>query len=176
MIELDNNRQKTNVVNLQFKVSLADSHDIELLVRHRLGMFNDVFPELKTQVQASEGRNRKWINEKLLDGTLVGFIAKTQEGQVAGSGCLWIREQQPRLVSLSLKAPYLMSVYTEEAFRRKGVARLVVQNAIAWAKENGYDGISLHASETGKLLYESLCFQPTNEMRLKFEQTNKRSC
>ena len=176
MIEVENIRQKRNVANLQFKVSLADSHDIELLVRHRLGMFNDVFPELKSQVQASEGRNRKWISEKLLDGTLVGFIAKTLDGQIAGSGCLWIREQQPRLVSSSLKAPYLMSVYTEEAFRRKGVATLIVQNAIAWAKEKGYDGISLHASDTGKLLYENLCFQPTNEMRLRFEQTNKRSC
>jgi hypothetical protein len=37
---------------------------------------------------------------------------------------------------------------------------------IAWCREQGYKTVALHASDEGRPLYESLGFQPTNEMRL----------
>jgi GNAT superfamily N-acetyltransferase len=70
-------------------------------------------------------------------------------------------------MNLVLKTPYLMSMYTETAFRRKGIAKSIVCNAIAWSREHGYDKINLHASEMGRHLYESLGFSATTEMRLR---------
>ena len=152
---------------LRFEISRANAEDLDLLVRHRLGMFNDMFPELRKKIQESEEQTRKWIKEMLSEGRLVGFIVRTEKGQVAGSGCLWIRKEQPNPTRPRLEAPYLLSMFTEKRFRRKGVARLIVKTAIAWSKENGYDRISLHATEMGKPLYEAFGFQPTNEMKLK---------
>ena len=57
-------------------------------------------------------------------------------------------------------------MYTEKESRRSGVARLIVKTTIAWSKNNGYDRINLHATETGKCLYEEFGFKPTNGMRL----------
>jgi GNAT superfamily N-acetyltransferase len=151
---------------VKFEISHAKVEDTELLVNHRLSMFSEMFPELRTEVQESEERTRKWINKMLCECRLVGFIVRTEEGQLAGSGCLWIREEQPGPTSSRLEAPYLLSMYTEKGFRRKGVARLVVKSALAWCKDHCYDRISLHASETGKSLYEALDFKPTNEMKL----------
>ena len=67
-----------------------------------------------------EDLTRKWIKTKLSEGKLIGFIAKTQTGEVAGSGCIWLREDAPRPFNPLLEAPYLMSMYTEEGFRRTG--------------------------------------------------------
>ncbi len=152
---------------VKFEISRAKAEDTEILVTHRLGMFNDMYPELRKEIQESEEQTRKWLREMLLEGRFVGFIVRTDKGQVAGSGCLWIRKEQPNPTYSRLEAPYLLSMYTEKGFRRRGVARLIVETAIAWSKEHGYDRINLHASEMGKSLYVSFGFKPTNEMKLK---------
>jgi GNAT superfamily N-acetyltransferase len=51
-----------------------------------------------------------------------------------------------------------MSIYTEESYRRRGVAKMIVKTAIDWCKEHNYDRISLHAAEMGKQLYETFGF------------------
>jgi GNAT superfamily N-acetyltransferase len=104
--------------------------------------------------------------EKVTEYTLIGFIARTQTGLVAGSGFLWIREEQPRFTKTCLQAPYLMSMYTEKAFRKRGVASKIVKNAIHWSREQGYNTIYLHASEAGGPLYATFGFKTTTEMRL----------
>jgi GNAT superfamily N-acetyltransferase len=151
---------------VKFEVALAKADDLDLLVRHRLSMWTDIAPELKTEIQESEERTRQWISGMLSEDRLIGVIAKTEEGQIAGSGCIWLREEQPRPTTSRLKAPYLMSIYTEKGFRRTGVASLIVKSAIAWCKEHGYDRITLHASEAGKRVYEAFGFKSANEMRL----------
>jgi GNAT superfamily N-acetyltransferase len=103
---------------------------------------------------------------KLSDGSPVGFIARTEKGQAAGSGCLWIKKEQPNPTHPRLEAPYLLSLFTEKRFQKKGVARLIVKTAIAWGKEHCFDRINLHATDVGKPLYEQFGFKPTNEMQL----------
>jgi GNAT superfamily N-acetyltransferase len=151
---------------VEFKISIAKVEDTELLVKHRLSMWDDIRPELRKQAQELEEPTRWWIKKKLSEGKLVGFIAKTKTGLVAGSGCIWIREQPPSLMNPRLEAPYLMSIYTEDDLRKKGVARLIVQSAIDWCKERGYSTITLHSSEAGFPLYAALGFKPTSEMRI----------
>ena len=151
---------------VDFKICLAKVEDTELLVKHRLSMWTDMIPELRKQVEESEELTSGWIKKKLSEGALIGFIARTQTGIAAGSGCLWIREEQPRFTNICLKAPYLMSMYTEKAFRRRGVASKIVKSAIDWSREHGYDTINLHASEAGVPLYLTFGFKTTAEMRL----------
>jgi hypothetical protein len=38
---------------------------------------------------------------------------------------------------------------------------------VAWCRAQGYAGVSLHATDEGRPLYESMGFAPTNEMRLR---------
>jgi len=151
----------------KLKISLARLEDVNLLVNHRLRMFEELHPELKTQIRMSKARTTEWIARKLKEGKFIGFIVHTEEGLMAGSGCLWLREQQPRIVTPLLEAPYLMSMFTERCCRRRGVARLIIKCAIAWCRGHGYDGIDLHASVSGKQIYNNFGFETTNEMRLK---------
>ncbi|HEV2227007.1 MAG TPA: GNAT family N-acetyltransferase [Nitrososphaerales archaeon] len=152
---------------MEFSLVFAGPDDVDLLVNHRLGLLLEVHPELETKIRGSEVWTREWIRNRLSDGELIGFLAKAEDGKVAGSGCIWLRNDLPRPTNPSMIAPYLMSMYTAPEFRRKGVARLIVQGALKWCKERGYERVSLHSSEAGKPLYASLGFSPTTEMRAK---------
>jgi len=153
---------------LNFRVSYAGPHDVDLLVAHRLNMWRDIHPEFGAMVDESEALTRKWVRRKFAEGKLIGFIAKTAGGKVAGSGCIWLRDEQPRPTNPRQEVPYLLSMYTEPSFRRKGVARMIVSRALKWCKDHEYDRVNLHASTQGKPLYESFGFESTTEMRLKF--------
>ncbi len=152
---------------IKFKVSYATAEDANLLVKHRLEMFEDMYPDLTKEIQASRGQTLKWIKEMISNRSLIGFIIRTEEDQAVGSGCLWIRKEQPNPTRLRLQTPYLMSVYTEKSFRRGGVAKLIVKTAIDWCREHNYDRITLHAAEMGRQLYEAFGFKRTNEMKLE---------
>jgi GNAT superfamily N-acetyltransferase len=150
----------------EFEISLAKVEDSELLVRHRVDMWKEIRPELAEKTEELKDLTRNWIKTKLSEGKLVGFIAKTPTGTVAGSGCIWLREDAPRPFNPCLESPYLISIYTEEGFRRMGAASLIVQCAIDWSRARGYRTIGLHASGAGIPLYERFGFKMTTEMRL----------
>jgi GNAT superfamily N-acetyltransferase len=152
---------------LEFSLVFAGPDDVDLLVAHRLNLLREVHPELETKIEESKVWTREWIRKRLSDGELIGLLAKADDGKVAGSGCIWLRDEQPRPTNPHMIAPYLMSMYTMPEFRRKGVARLIVQSALKWCKERGYERVSLHASEAGKPLHATLGFFPTTEMRAK---------
>jgi len=153
-----------------FKLSYARREDIDLLADHRKKMWLDIHPDYEKEVQATAKRTREWIEDRLSRGSLIGLVVRTADGEVVGSGCIWLREEQPRPTSMRLLVPYLMSMYTEKRFRRQVVASLIVEGALKWCREKHYDHIVLHASKEGTPLYEGFGFEPSNEMRFKFQK------
>jgi GNAT superfamily N-acetyltransferase len=63
----------------------------------------------------------------------------------------------------------IVNVYTEPAWRRHGLARGLMVAMLDWLRQEGYGTVSLHASDFGRPLYESLGFRSTNEMRLQLK-------
>ncbi len=64
----------------------------------------------------------------------------------------------------------ILNMYTDPPFRRQGIARRLMQTMIDWCREEGFVHVTLHASDKGRPLYESLGFEATNEMRLKLRR------
>jgi GNAT superfamily N-acetyltransferase len=153
-----------------FKLSYAGKGDVDILAEHRKKMWLDIHPEYEKEVRATVKGSREWIRDQLSRGSLIGLIVRTADGEVAGSGCIWLREEQPRPTNMRLSVPYLMSMYTVRGFRRQGVASLIVKGALKWCREGEYDEIVLHASREGRLVYEGLGFEPSNEMKFKFQK------
>jgi GNAT superfamily N-acetyltransferase len=58
-------------------------------------------------------------------------------------------------------------MYTEAGARRCGVAKRLLEVMIGWYRIRGFSVVSLHASSSGRPLYETVGFQQTNEMMLK---------
>jgi GNAT superfamily N-acetyltransferase len=61
---------------------------------------------------------------------------------------------------------YVNAVYVRPAYRRRGIASRLMQQAIAWASERGCAGVRLRSSDEGRILYERLGFREGREMEL----------
>jgi GNAT superfamily N-acetyltransferase len=59
----------------------------------------------------------------------------------------------------------VLNVFTEPAWRRQGLAELLMRRILQWAGRERLDRLVLHASAEGRALYERLGFVATNEMR-----------
>lgn len=151
-----------------FTVRIGNLGDLDLLVSHRQKMWEAIYPEKSDEIAGIEGLTRRWIKDSIQKGTLVPLIALTNDGIAAGSGCILIREDQPRPGSDQIYNPYLLSVYTEKQYRKQGVASSILDESIEWAKRQGFDRMILHASPEGRPLYEKAGFIATNEMRMWF--------
>lgn len=149
-----------------FQISIGTAEDEKVLLKHRLKMFEEIRPDKGSYRDDFASVTQEWVSHKLRDQNFVAFIARTRDGIIAGSGCILVKEDQPRPETTVTGAPYLLSMYTEPDFRKMGVATAIVKEAIYWSRKNGYDRIDLHASPIGRSVYERLGFRQTTEMRL----------
>ncbi len=154
----------------RFKVRGVGLKDLELLVRHRRGMWNDMKVGESSELDVADRAYRVWARQRLKNGSLSGWIVEDGRGRVAGSGCLWLRSVQPFPGATGPVEPYLLSMYTDPGFRHKGVASLVVKSAAEWCKRKRYPLMRLHASRMGRGLYKQFGFERSWEMRLRLKK------
>lgn len=144
--------------------------DIPALVGHRRRMFEDMAAlhgeaPVAADLDAMDVAYACQLQRMLADGSLRAWVIEA-EGRIVAGGAILIAEWLPRPRDLTRRLAYLHSVYTEPEHRRRGLARRIVQTAIEACRADGLRRLTLHASDEGRPLYESLGFQQTNEMRL----------
>src|SRR5271166_6274032 len=141
-----------------------------IILHHRRSMFRDMgegtVEELDRMVEVA----RPWLARALADGRYRHWLAVDGSGRVAGGGGVLLSPWPANPHDPCTERAVILNVYTEPEFRRRGVARQIMQVILAWAKARGLSGINLHASSEGHDLYETLGFAHTNEMRLRFDQ------
>ena len=129
-----------------------------------MGEVDDVAAE---QIRQATDR---YMSTALENGEYVGWLALDDAGDVVAGGGVVLRHLLPRPVDNGgvTQGPeaLVLNVYTEHAWRRRGVARLVMDEIVAWARREKIVRLVLHASPEGRPLYESLGFVASNEMRL----------
>jgi GNAT superfamily N-acetyltransferase len=150
----------------EIKIREAGPDDLPVVLHHRRAMFKDMGLGNEAGLAAMSASSESLLAGALADGRYRGWLAELPGGEIVAGGGLWIapwlshpRDPQPRRGEI-------LNVYTEPAFRRRGLARRLMGVMIGWCRDQGFPWIMLHASEDGRPLYESLGFQPTNEMRL----------
>lgn len=143
----------------------ATLKDLDLLVLHRRRMWEDIGGRTRGQLDAADGVYRRWARSRLQSGKLVGWIAEVG-GRGVASGCVWVQESQPRPGWKGTHQAYLLSVYTEPAHRGKGLATWITRESLRWSRAQGFDRMTLHASDEGRGVYARLGFERTREMRL----------
>lgn len=149
------------------RIREATLADMDLLVRHRRRMWEDILDASEAQMDAADRAYRRWARRHMASGRMVGWIVETAAGEAVASGCVWLSPQQPRPTWPGLVAPYLMSMYTEVTQRGKGHATRIVRECIRWAQAHGYPVVFLHASKFGEPIYARAGFVRANEMRLR---------
>lgn len=147
------------------RLRLATLADLAVVMHHRREMFIDMGYKDETSLRAMEATSTAFLKAGLADGSYRGWLAETEEGIVAGGGVVLLDfPSSPR--DPSPRRAYIINMYTEPGFRRRGLAKLILEEMIRWCREQGFAWVALHASDAGRHLYETLGFKPTNEMRL----------
>jgi GNAT superfamily N-acetyltransferase len=148
----------------------ATPDDAEIIFCQRRDMFEDVWGPLDPEAVAMmEETFIPWVRRGLADGSYRGWLACTDDGHVVAGGGLIVHEWMTGPTNPDPRCAYIANIYTEPGYRRNGIARCIMKAIVAWCRSEGFRRVSLHASPYGRPLYESLGFEPTNEMRLSFE-------
>lgn len=157
-----------------FRIRPATPQDAPVLAKHRVEMFRDMgrIADDETAAElraASETMIGEWIGA----GTYVGWLAEplARPGLVVGGAGVQLRPMLPRPARAgpgTFAGPegYVLNVFVERAWRRRGVAAQLMEVVVSYARERRIRVVTLHASDAGRHLYERMGFVPTNEMRL----------
>jgi GNAT superfamily N-acetyltransferase len=148
-----------------FALRRASASDLDVLVAHRRAMFRDMGYSDDYALDAMAEKFQVWLQERMDDGLYLAWLVSAPDGTIAAGAGLWLMDWPPHMVGHGIHRGNILNVYTEAPFRRQGLARALMEAALAWCRENGVDTVILHASAEGKALYESIGFTPTNEMR-----------
>lgn len=152
-----------------YTVRLATPDDTSLITGHRYKMFIAMGQDpQETRHAVYEVGHDEWLRPKIEAGTYIGYFAVNEQGEVIAGAGLWLMDWIPGPYAPTAVAGYLCNVFTEEAYRGKGIARKLVTMAVEECQKRGLKRLALHASDDGRPLYESMGFHGTNEMRLEF--------
>lgn len=153
--------------------------DAPAIAWHRARMFQDMGMLSPVTFDALLSEARLWTERALATGEYLGWLGtpKDQPEVIAGGAGVQLREVPPHPFRPARegaiakgKHAIVLNVFTEPAWRRRGLAKLLMEEILRWAKTERLDELVLHASDEARRLYEKMGFVATNEMRFAGEQ------
>lgn len=139
---------------------MADASDIDMLMNVRLSMLrivNDLPVDYIFDDKLVTNSRRYF-----LEGDQTTVVA-VDDGRCVACASMSYIEIMPTFSHTSGKRAHLMNVYTEKDYRRRGIARQLVNMLIEDARVHDATEISLDATESGRPLYESMGFKASEE-------------
>ena len=139
--------------------------DIGEIARQRRRMCEDMNYNDAAVLSTMTALTADYLNKAIPEGSFRSWLV-CDAGRVVGGGAVVIRPWPSHAYDLACRRATILNVYTDPEYRRRGVARQIMETIIAWCRQQGFARVTLHASEHGRHLYESLGFVDSNEMRL----------
>jgi len=150
---------------MSFEIVPATLDHVETIVEQRRAMFFDMGHRDGAVLARMSAAFRPWVAAKIEAGEYRAWFAMV-DGVVAGGAGLWLMDWLPHLIATGALRGNIVNVYTRAEYRRRGIARELVQTALSWCRQSGVTYVILHASPEGRPIYESMGFRATNEMRI----------
>ena len=146
----------------------ASINDLEFMANIRINVLK-IANKLEEDTDMSNVFNEtlKYYSKYLNDNNNITYLGFDNDAFIAcGSICFF--DIMPTYNNQSEKKAYIMNMYTNENYRRKGIGLKILDLLIKDAKGKGIEQIQLEATEMGKYLYEKYGFVVLlNEMELR---------
>jgi len=143
----------------------ASTSDIPEILRQRRRMYEDIHHSDSVILDAVVSLSSAYLKTAMADGSFRAWLAVDGDRAVAG-GAVIISPWPAHPYDLECRRATILNVYTDPEYLRRGIARKLMQTIIAWCQREGFARVTLHASDDGRHLYESLGFESSNEIRL----------
>jgi GNAT superfamily N-acetyltransferase len=147
------------------KLRKAGVLDLGTIMHHRRCMFSEMGFRDNAALDAMEATSAPFIKAGIESGSYRGWLVESAEGVIAGGGVVITGFPSAPQDPKPCRA-WILNMYTEPEYRGHGMAKSIMEAMISWCRDEGFGWVSLHASDAGRHLYETLGFKPTNEMRL----------
>ena len=145
----------------------ATLEDINTLVETRIEVLraaNKLCAD--TDMGEVERQSYLYYQKALSDGSHIAYLVFDESGCI-GTGGVSFFQVMPTYHNPSGKKAYIMNMYTNPKYRRKGIAYKTLDMLIKEIKSKGISSISLEATDMGRPLYEKYGFVKINsEMEL----------
>jgi GNAT superfamily N-acetyltransferase len=138
----------------------ADTRDVEELIRLRKDFLkeNDGKARTEEEYRSLEENLRAYFTDGLRSAAYVSWIA-VEGDQVIGTSGLVFYAVPPGLNNPSGKVAYIMNVYTEPSYRKRGICTELFHKTVEEARSLGYRKIELHATPKGMPIYKKQGFK-----------------
>jgi GNAT superfamily N-acetyltransferase len=147
-------------------IRLATTNDVAEILRLRRAMYEDMGYDDASALSKMVSVSSDYLVRAIADGSFRAWLAIIG-GRVVAGGAILICPGPAHPYDPECRRATILNVYTDPQFRRRGLSRCLMEIMIDWCRHEGFAGVTLHASPDGRHLYESLGFEPSNEMRLK---------
>lgn len=137
--------------------------DFDLICRHRREMFKDA-GQSEEVLDALAEPFRQWLAPRLADGRYFGFIAEESGEAAGGIGLIELDWPPHPAHPIDSRRGYVLNLFVEPAFRRRGVAQALLDESDAEFRKRGLTYEVLHATTAGRPLYERNGWGATSEM------------
>ena len=141
--------------------------DLEMICTHRQAMFLEAGGD-PAQLRLMSEHFRPWLEPRLRDGRYFGFALMDAHQAVAAIGLMSLDWPPHPSHPTQGERGYVLNVFIEPAYRRRGLATALMQLAQAEFTQRGISFAVLHATEAGRPVYEGLGWRPTAEMAKAF--------
>ncbi len=139
--------------------------DLSEILLHRRRMCEDMGYRDEAALDAMVATSGVYLEGALKDGSFRSWLA-VRGDRVVGGGAVLVTPWPSHVFDAQCRRAIVLNVYVYPEFRRQGIARKIMDVILAWCRKEGFANVYLHASDEGRHLYETLGFEPTNEMRL----------
>lgn len=141
----------------------ATIDDLEILVKTRIEVLRAA-NKLGDSVDMTEVKeqSRDYYKNALSDVTHIAYLVFDEKVFVGAGGISFFRVM-PTFHNPSGSKAYIMNMYTNPDYRRKGIAYKTLDLLVSAAKEKGISSISLEATAMGRPLYVKYGFIKMND-------------
>ena len=142
----------------------ATVDDAALITRHRKAMFADMKDAPEPVLEEMARHFEPWVRRMLANDTYAGWVISDGNRTIASAGLLMIDWAPHYLDPAGEKRGYVLNVFVEPEYRRRGLAMTLMAECMDEARLRGIRVVALHASQKGQPVYEKLGFTASNEM------------
>ncbi len=135
----------------------ATIEDVDQLVQLRLLLFEETGELVERDVSAFAEAIHVFLIKSLPQKSFLAWIVESEHRIVACSGFVPF-ERLPVPENLLGKEGYILNMYTLPEWRGQGLATALLQAVISYAKETDIRRLWLHATDTGRPVYEKIGF------------------
>jgi GNAT superfamily N-acetyltransferase len=150
------------------EIRKAAESEFAVMAEFRLAMFRDMAAaagESSDAVEALRGPNEAWI-ARHFGRDFDEWLAQAEGEVVASAGVIWF-EHPPGPTNPGGTEAYILNVYTRPDWRKRGLARTLVDRIVAEARSRGIRRVWLRASPEGRPLYVDMGFAESNYLQLR---------